>query len=192
MTHPNRWGLKTYINDRLGCYYSLKTFIDVLLKISDYLIHKGLSILPVFSKQTNVSREFWELHSMTGTVETVFASSIARCDAFWAIYFTLKLFLCLLLHWYEYFLLKKKHWNFCFHGQILKRHNSLKRWNFWKCKTSFEKLIARALRCNKNLAGFILKYSKKNSNKDRPFFDVFCQWFWCVLNALKDAKIVWM
>ena len=68
---------------------------------------KGLSILPVFSKQTNVSREFWELHSMTGTVETVFASSIARCDAFWAIYFTLKLFLCLLLQWYEYFLEKK-------------------------------------------------------------------------------------
>ena len=59
---------------------------------------KGLSILPKFSKQTNVSREFWELHSMTGTVETVFASSIARCEAFWAIYFTLKLFLCLLLN----------------------------------------------------------------------------------------------
>ena len=81
-------------------------------------IDKGLSILPVFSKQTNVSREFWELHNMTGTVETVFASSIARCDAFWAIYFTLKLFLCLLLHWYEYFLLKKSTEIFVFMGKF--------------------------------------------------------------------------
>ena len=60
-------------------------------------VAKGLSILPVQNKQTIVSREFWELHSMAGIVETVFASSIARCDAIWAIYNTLKLFLCLLL-----------------------------------------------------------------------------------------------
>ena len=59
---------------------------------------KGLSILPVSSKQTVVSREFLELHSMTGTIETVFASSVARCDAIWAIYFTFKLFLRLLMH----------------------------------------------------------------------------------------------
>ena len=39
MTYPNRCVLKTYINDRLGCYYSLKTFIDVLMQISDYFIN---------------------------------------------------------------------------------------------------------------------------------------------------------
>ena len=61
------------------------------------ILTKGLSILPVQNKQTVVSREFWEFHSMTGTIETVFASSIARCDVIWAIYNTLKLFLCLLL-----------------------------------------------------------------------------------------------
>ena len=62
------------------------------------VLGKGLSILPLSNKQTVVSREFLELHSMTGTVETVFASSIARCDAIWAIYFTFKLFLRLLMH----------------------------------------------------------------------------------------------
>ena len=51
-----------------------------------YKMAKGLYILPVSSKQAVVSRDFLELYSMTGTVETVFASSIARYDAIWAIY----------------------------------------------------------------------------------------------------------
>ena len=80
-----------------GSIYILKS--NFLLKLEKVLDppFKGLSILPVPSKQTVVSREFWEFHSMAGTIETVFASSIARCDVIWAIYNTLKLFLCLLL-----------------------------------------------------------------------------------------------
>ena len=54
-------------------------------------------------------------------------------------------------------------------------HNSLKRWTFGACNTSFEKLISRALRCKKDQGGFPLKKYTKNSSEDRPFFDAFYQ-----------------
>ena len=66
----------------LVCFLALKNNRDTVMRLILAQSNKGLSILPVSSKQTVVSREFLELHSMTGTVETVFASSIARCDAF--------------------------------------------------------------------------------------------------------------
>ena len=42
---------------------------------------------------------------------------------------------------------------FVFHRQTLKEPKSLKMWTFWACKTSFEKLISRALRFCKNICG---------------------------------------
>ena len=42
---------------------------------------------------------------------------------------------------------------FVFHRQTLIKHKSLKILTFWTCKTSFEKLISRALRFCKNIGG---------------------------------------
>ena len=41
---------------------------------------------------------------------------------------------------------------FIFHRQILRGHNSLERWTFWACNTSFEKLISSSLRCQRDLS----------------------------------------
>ena len=87
---------------------------------------KGLSILPVQNKQTVVSSEFWEFSSMTGTIETVFASSNARCDAIWEIYNT---FTAIRIH--QDYLQKL----------TTRGHKSFKRLTLQECKTSFEKRI---------------------------------------------------
>ena len=69
---------------------------------------------------------------------------------------------------------------FVFHRQILRGHNSLKRWTFGACNISFEKLISRALRCHKNQGGCCLKKYTKSSSEDRPFLDAFYQWFYAI------------
>ena len=73
---------------------------------------------------------------------------------------------------------------FVFHKQTLRGHNSLEKWNFWACDTSFEKLISRALRCKKDLVRFLWKKSKKNSSEDRPFFWWFLPLILCNFNWL--------
>ena len=62
---------------------------------------------------------------------------------------------------------------FVFHKQILKSHNFLKRWTFWTCRTSFEKLISRAFRWKKDLLGFSLRKSKLKCPEDSPSLDDF-------------------
>ena len=65
--------------------------------------------------------------------------------------------------------------NLVFHRQTSKVNSSLKRWTFWTCKNSFEKLFARALRFCKNIWGVPLKKSKKKRSEDRSFLAFFYQ-----------------
>ena len=74
---------------------------------------------------------------------------------------------------FENFTFSIKSQIFDFHRETLIKHKSLKVRTFWACKTSFEKLVSRALRFCKNIWGVPLQNSKKNRSEDRRFFDVF-------------------
>ena len=81
---------------------------------------------------------------------------------------------------------------FIYHEQTLRGHNSLERWTFWACKTSFENLISRAFRCKKDLGRFSLRKSKKNGSEESPFLDDFYQWFWCIFYASENRIVFFL
>ena len=74
---------------------------------------------------------------------------------------------------FENFTFSIKSQIFDFHRETLIKHKSLKIWTFWACKTSFEKLVSRALRFLKNIGGVQWKNSEKNSSEERSFLDHF-------------------
>ena len=70
---------------------------------------------------------------------------------------------------------------FVFHKQTLRGHNSLKTWTFLACKNSFEKLISRTTRWEKDQVGFDWKNPIKTTLKTGHFSTVFINDFYVFL-----------